>query len=442
MFARCGSLRGGVTVAKSFVRRAIAAGAVVGLVATGSLAAAGQQTAKAAGPVTLHFWMGPDTNVPNDTKQLVDEFNKANVGKIKVIYDVQSTHTDDYFNTIQRTLQNKGTNPDVFGGDVIWPAQLAGQGLLLPIDKYFPKSEQSKYLGGPIQDVQYKGQTYGAPWFTDFGLTYYRTDLLKKYNLPVPQTWQTLQSDAKTLVQKGAVKEGFVFQGNQYEGLVCNALEYVNGAGGALYPASAANSTATQAADGLAMMRGMITSGATPKAVTTYDEAATANDFTNGLAAFARNWPYMWGVAQGKASKIAGKVGVLPLMHSPGKTAYSTLGGWNLSISKYSQHPNEAWKFISFLISPAAQKEFAITEGHTMALTSTYNDPQVRKANPWFETVIPRLQIRPRPTSPVYNAITIQMQKDFHGVLDGSIQPSAAVKDISSYITVAESRFK
>jgi len=429
-------------VVKSFTRRAVAAAAVAGLVATGSLSGVGHQTAKAAGPVTLHFWMGPDTNTPNDTKQLVNEFNKANAGRIKVVYDVQASATDQYFNTIQRTLQNKGANPDVFGGDVIWPSQLAGQGLVLPIDKYFPKSEQGKYLGGPVQDVQYKGHTYGAPWFTDFGLTYYRKDLLAQYKLPVPQTWQTLQADAKALVKKGAVKEGFVFQGNQYEGLVCNALEYVNGAGGALYPANVANSTATQAAAGLAVMRSMITSGASPQAVTTYQELQTANDFTNGLAAFARNWPYLWGQAQSKTSKIAGKVGVLPLMHSPGHMAYSTLGGWWLGINKNSAHPNEAWKFISFLISPAAQKELAITEGHTMALKSTYDDPQVQKANPWFKTVVPQLQIKPRPTSPVYNAITIQMQKDFHGVLDGSIQPSAAVKDISSYITVAESKFK
>jgi len=428
-------------VAKSFIRRAVAATAVAGLVATGSLAAGGHQTAKAAGGVTLQFWMGPDTNTPNDTQQLVNEFNKMEAGKIKVVYDVQAQDTGQYFNTIQRTLQNKGTNPDVFGGDVIWPAQLAGQGLILPLDKYFSKSQQSQYLGGPIQDVQYNGHVYGAPWFTDYGLVYYRKDLLQRYHMSPPTTWQQLQNEAKTLVAKKAVREGFVFQGDQYEGLVCNALEYVNGAGGAVFPPSQATSTATEAAAGLSLMRGMITSGASPNAVTTYQEKETANDFTGGLAAFARNWPYMWGLAQGKTSKVAGKVGVLPMLHSPGKTGYSTLGGWFLGINKYSAHPDQAWQFIKFLTGSAAQKEFAITEGHTMSLKSTYDDAQVAKADPWFKTVLPQLQIRPRPTSPVYNAITLQMQKDFHGVIDGSIQPSAAVKDIDTYITAAQARF-
>jgi maltose-binding protein MalE len=93
------------------------------------------------------------------------------------------------------------------------------------------------------------------------------------------------------------------------------------------------------------------------------------------------------------------------------------------------------------MIGASAQKYLAIKEGHTMALRATYNDAQVQKANPWFKTVIPQLIIRPRPTSPVYNDISLKMQQDFHQVLTGAMQPAAAVKDIESFISLAESRF-
>jgi multiple sugar transport system substrate-binding protein len=334
--------------------------------------------------------------------------------------------------------------PDVFAGDVIWPSQMAAQGLLLPVDKYFSKSAQSQYIAGTIQDVQYNGHTYGAPWFTDFGMTYYRADLLKKYNLPVPTTFAQLQSEAKTLVSKGAVKEGFVFQGSQYEGLVCDALEFVNSYGGSVYGATASSSASmAKAAAGLAEMRSLVTSGASPASVTTYKEADTANDFTNGLAAFARNWPYMWAIAQAKGSKVIGKVGVTTIMAgAKGETPYSTLGGWWLGINKNTKYPDQAWAFINYLISSQQQQYYAIHGGHAVAMRSANSAAAVVKVNPWLKTIAPKLEILPRPTSPVYNDVSLRMQQDFHNVLTGSQQPMAAVQDIVSYIKQVDARFK
>lgn len=427
---------------KPRISQVLRVAATAGLLFGGTAAALSHQQAKAAGPVNIVFWMGPDTQ--GGDQQLVTMFNKQYAGKIHVSYQPQAADTGAYFSTVSRALQAKSTAVDVIGGDVIWPAQLASRGDLLALDSYFAKSRWNQYLDGPILDVQYKGHIYGTPWFTDYGLIYYRKDLLAKYNLPVPTTWGQMQSEAVTLVKKGAVKEGFVFQGNQYEGLVCNALEFINGAGGRIYGPDAAK-TQAQAAKGLQTMASMISSGAAPKAVTTYQESQSENDFRGGLAAFIRNWPYAWGDTQtaSQGSKVVGKVGVLPLLHEPGQaTGYSTLGGWQLAINKYSAHPNEAWQFINYLISPAAQKFKAISEGHTMSLKSTYSDSAVVKANPWFSTVIPQLHILPRPTSPVYNDISLRMQKDFHGVLDGSMSASDAVSDVEKFVSVAEARFQ
>ena len=140
-----------------------------------------------------------------------------------------------------------------------------------PLDNYFPKSRWNQYLDGTIQDVQYKGHIYGTPWFTDFGLIYYRKDLLRSITCPCPPPGSSCRARPRPWCKKGAVKEGFVFQGNQYEGLVCNALEYINSAGGRIYGPKAA-STQAQAAKGLQTMASMITSGASPQAVTTYQE--------------------------------------------------------------------------------------------------------------------------------------------------------------------------
>jgi multiple sugar transport system substrate-binding protein len=423
------------------MRRTLGILAAVGLVLAGTVTAA-QHPARAASPVTLKFWFGPDRT--GTVPKLIANFNKMENGKIKVVWELQASDTGVYFKNLQRALQAGSKTPDVFAGDVIWPAQLAGANLILPVDKYFSKSDQSKYIAGTIQDLYYKGHIYGAPWFTDFGLIFYRKDLLSRYHMAVPTTWQQMQQEAVTLVKKHAVKEGFVFQGDEYEGLVCDALEYIWGAGGQIYGPDAGKTTA-QAAHGLQVMRSMITSGATPKAVTTYKEPDAQADFDDGLAAFTRGWPEQWSLAQNlgaaKTSKVAGKVSVMNMLHDPSHTGVSTLGGWWLGINKNSAHPNEAWQFIKYMISSDAQKFFAMHGGHAVALKSANDDRAVVKVNSWLPFVTKHLRILPRPTSPVYNDISLQMQKDFHAVLDGSMASDAAVKDVEAFIQTAEARF-
>jgi len=422
---------------KPKLRNVLAVATAAGIALTGSLGVA-RPAAQAASPVTLIFWSGPDTTGTVPT--LISNFNKMEAGKIKVVLQTQSSKTDQYFVNLQRTIRAGNVTPDVFAGDVIWPSQLAAQNLILPVDKYFSTAAQKQYIPGTIQDVQYGGHTYGAPWFTDFGMIYYRKDLLAQYKLPIPTSWEQLQSEAKTLVSKHAVQEGFVFQGDQYEGLVCDALEYVNGAGGRIYGPQSASTTA-QAAKGLATMRSMLTQNVSPNAVTTYTENETANDFSNGQAAFARNWPYMWAIVQGAGSKVVNKVGVLPMLHEPGQTGYSTLGGWWLGINKNTKYADQAWTFINYLISSQQEQYYAIHGGHAVAMISANDSPAVQAINPWLKTVTPQLQILPRPTSPVYNDISLKMQQDFHNVLTGGMTPEAAVKDVESFIQTAQARF-
>ena len=75
------------------------------------------------------------------------------------------------------------------------------------------------------------------PWFGDYGILYYRTDLLRKYGYSgPPKTWAALFQMAKKIQdgERGSNPNfsGFVFQGNAYEGLTCNALEWIASAGG------------------------------------------------------------------------------------------------------------------------------------------------------------------------------------------------------------------
>ena len=117
------------------------------------------------------------------------------------------------------------------------------------------------------------------------------------------------------------------------------------------------------------------------------------------------------------------------MLHAPGQsTGYCTIGGWWLGINKYSTNPNEPWQFMKYLISPAATE---VLRDAWRACCGPEVDQQrpgrAEGTTPGSSTVVPQLHILPRPTSPVYNDISLQMQKDFHGVLDGSMSAERAV---------------
>src|SRR6266498_5058009 len=107
----------------------------------------------------------------------------------------------------------------------------------LPIYRYFTAAERAKFLPAPILANQYRGQIFGVPLFIDAGVLYYRKDFLEKYGLAPPRLWPELVEQAKTILahEQGLQLVGFSGQFKQYEGLVCNMMEYILSGGGALW---------------------------------------------------------------------------------------------------------------------------------------------------------------------------------------------------------------
>ena len=228
------------------------------------------------------------------------------------------TDTDTNRATLANEISGGSSTPDVFMGDVIWPAQFGAHQLALPLSSVLPASYWSRFAPGLVQGATYKGQVYGSPLFEDQGFLYYRKDLLAKAGLSVPTTWEQLESDSVKLVHMGLVKYGFVWEGDSYEGLTCNFMEYLTDAGGA--PTNTAFTQATlsspAAIKAITFMRSLITSGASPAAVSTFQEPQAMNTFGGGNAAFLRNWDYAYSAATTASSGgklTASQVGVAPL---------------------------------------------------------------------------------------------------------------------------------
>lgn len=392
----------------------------------GALLAQGCQP---AGQKTITWAVGKDPT--GQHQSLAGQFEKLHPGiKIKLLeMPESSTAQHDAYVTY---LASGDRTVDVYSIDIIWPAEFARAGWLVPLGKYLDTLDLADFLPGPVAGCTYHDTLWAVPWFTDAGMLYYRRDILKENGLKVPETWDQLTTQASYLSQKYGLA-GYVWQGQQYEGLVCNFLEVLWSCGGNLSETDSGLVIDGQAAfAALNYMHRMLETEASPRGVLTYKEEEGRQFFTQGKAVFMRNWPYAWALAQdtSKGSRVAGKVGLAPLPHLPGQQSSACLGGWNLAVSRHSKYPDEAAALVKFLTSSSSQKLFALNGGRLPTRKSVYEDTAVIGAFPHYrQFYLSFVNARPRPVRPDYPRLSDDLQIELHKILLGKkIEPAMIVE--------------
>jgi trehalose/maltose transport system substrate-binding protein len=354
---------------------------------------------------------------------LAKRFTKDTGVKVSVV--PHPSASDQSYAQLVRAFSQKSSSIDVAMIDVVWPGAFAPY--LVNLKPKLGKLAKL-HAKGIIQNDTIGGKLVAMPWFGDYGILYYRTDLLKKYGYKAPpKTWADLFKMAKK-IQDGERKTndnfaGFVFQGNSYEGLTCNALEWIASAGGGHFvdngKASIDNAKARTILDAMRVQVGR----STPRGVTSYQEDQTEHAFDSGDAAFARNWPYQYGIGATAGSKVKGKFNVTVLPHGSTGGSVGTVGGWQLAVSKYSKHKGAAIEFVRYMTSAPVEKFDAITNSNVPTILSVAKDKQVRAKNPYLKPAIASV---PRVTRPAkffkthYNEASKAIYQGINQILNGT----------------------
>lgn len=420
---------------RGFLKMGGLAGAAVlggGLVA--GCGGGGAEGSGGAVEITLGF-------IPDEAgglQTLLDRFNKQNKGEIQVKWRQMPASSAEYFEQMQAELQSGKSTMDVIAGDVVWPAQFAANGYILDLSDRFTQNMQGDYLEGPVQAVRYEGKTYGVPWFTDAGMFYYRTDLLERAGFSEPpKTWEEMKDMSERVRAESGTTFGYVFQGAQDEGGVVDALEHIWNAGGDVLDGNRVIIDSPESAEGLKLRRSLITDGVAPQASGDYTTQESQASFTNGDVVFMRNWPFVYGLlSDPETSRVKpGQVdiGALPVA-SEGDTSFSGLGGWNFMVNAGAEDKiEEIWAFIEFMSAPEQQQTFAVESARLPTLKSLYEDEEVLNKLPVAKLGREALEnTRPRPVSPVYSDMSLEMAEEFNAALKGEVPVEEALANLQS----------
>ncbi|WP_243368018.1 ABC transporter substrate-binding protein [Microvirga solisilvae] len=366
-------------------------------------------------------------------KQGVDAWAKKTGNTVKIVSTPNSA--TERLALYQQLLAAGAGDIDVFQIDVVWTGILADH-----LQDLSAKGQSA--IGGHLpamaETSRVNGKLMAMPWFADAGLLYYRQDLLDKYKRPVPQTWADLSETAR-IIQEGERKDGkgdfwgYVWQGRAYEGLTTVALEWIASfnAGTIVDEKGEITIENPKAVDALKTAAGWV-GIITPEGVLNYTEEEARGVFQAGNAAFMRNWPYAWALAQGADSTIKGKVGIAPLPKggADGRHAGS-LGGQLLAVSKYSKNADAAIDLVMYLTGEAEQKRRAVEGSFNPTIVALYSDSDIQKANPFIgdlADVFANAVARPATaTGQNYNKVSSEFFNAVHEVLSKRSQPEQAL---------------
>ncbi|MFF9276417.1 ABC transporter substrate-binding protein [Streptomyces griseosporeus] len=405
---------------------------LTGYVASGARADVGAGGGR--GPLTLATagdltgYLGP----------LLEGWNRTHPGERVTLVELPDSADETRAQMVTDLRGGRGRF-DVLNIDVDWTPEFAAAGWIRPLERdRFPLDA---FLPPVVGTATYDGHLYAVPYVTNAGLLLYRKDVLDREGLPPPRTWAELERDARTVAPKYGL-DGYAGQFLPYEGLTVNAAEAVYSAGGTILGDEGARVTVDSAAarEGLGFLVRGVREGWIPEEALTYKEEESKQAFQDGRLLFLRNWPYAYAVASAPGSKVAGKIGVVPLP-GPDGPGTSVLGGSNLAVSSHSRHPESAARLIAYLTSEPVQRQVLTRGALPPVRAALYDDPGLVRRFPYLPTLRESvLNAAPRPKSPRYDQVSLAVQAVVHDAMTGHETSATAVRRLARELAALSRR--
>jgi multiple sugar transport system substrate-binding protein len=415
----------------SLYRSRLAAAALALPMAFAAVPADAQQT-------TLRIFVGGQQR-PDVMRQILDAYQARNPG-VRVEVEIGGATSDQQQQYLNTVLTSRDAAIDVMLIDVIRPAQFAAAGWAEPLDAYLGAEKDAlmaRYLPAYREANIVGGKVIALPYFADAQFLYYRTDLLEKYKLQPPKTWEELTAAAKTVMQgeNNPNLRGFATAGAPIEGTVCTFLVPMWGAGGQFLNAQGKpDVNSAQARKSLQLWTDLKAANVTPPNLAEVVTDRIRVDFQAGNLLFAMQWGYAWNRFQNDPdSTVKGKTNVVPLPGFAGNQPATCIGGWQIAVSAFSKNKPAAVNLLKYLSSPEVSKQQAILASHLPVFAEVYQDAEVLKVNPWFQfarNVV--VTGRARPVCPDYPEVSEIIRTNMNAFLAGTRTADQVIADMNS----------
>ena len=331
-------------------------------------------------------------------------------GAYRVELKLLPADTDQQREQLVRRLAAQDSDIDIIGMDVIWTAEFAQAGWILPWSQDEARRVSDSRIDSAVESAIYEGRLWAAPFTTNTQLLWYRTDRVPQ----PPQTWDEMIDLAEMLGEDGTIQA----HGERYEGLTVFFVSLLASAGGSVLDeqtdAPALSGAPTREA--LRILQRLAQSPAADPGLATAREDQSRLAFESGGSSFMVNYTYVWPSARANAPAVAEHMGWArwPALE-PGRPSRVTIGGINLGVGTFSRHPVLARRAAACIASPESQRLAAARGGLPPTSDTLYDDPQVRVTFPFADLLRETLRDAvQRPKTPYYNDVSLAISRTLH----------------------------
>lgn len=357
---------------------------------------------------TLHWYTAPQNGGSFD--QAAAACTKAANGRYRIVVEPLPADASQQREQLVRRLAANDSAIDLISMDVVWTAEFAEAGWVRP----WPTAEAQAVSEGVIPAVlttgRYRDRMYAAPLNTGSQVLFYRKDRVPE----PPKTWDEMLDMAERLPEG----QRFVqVQGARYEGFTVWVNSLIASAGGEIVDEQgdvALRRAPTRRA--LQIMHRLATSSAADPSLSNNKEDEGRIAYQTGRSSFMVNYTNLLTSIQEEAPDVARNTALAPWPAvDPDEPAHVTLGGFNLGVGAFGEHPRLAFEAARCLSSPEQQLNTAETDGLPPVTEALYDDPRLAKTFPFADLLLETFRNgSSRPITPAYNDVSLAVQRTLH----------------------------
>lgn len=411
-----------------------------------------------SGPVTLSVVVPAEEAV--GWTELVNTFEHKH-RNIRIDL-VQGPYTTEQVEAIYSSEFQREAPYDLVYMDVIWLSSFASRGWLRDLTDFLSDEQQAEFLASELKAGTFEDRLYRIPFRADVGTFYYRQAVLEQAGIAVPKTLSKLQQAVNALgrepneAQNQTSVNGYLWQGEQYEGLVAFFVELLDGYGGYWLESDAGSGPLSGTLSGplkvgldepgaiaaAQFLQTLLTENISPTAVRDYTEIESLAGFEAGLGTFMRHWGYVGrpllnsqqNLQQNSQQSLERDrtVSLAALPDGPKGKTRACRGGWGFGIAANTPHLAAAQTAIRYFTSADVQRQFSITTGYLPSRRNLFTEPALVEQYPYFPELLSWLE-KPelskfRPQIAQYDLASQILQRALGKIVNQSQAPAAAMQ--------------
>lgn len=330
--------------------------------------------------------------------------------------------------------------------DGIWPAEFAEAGFILDVTDYYTEELKNSLFPGALEEVTYKDRYWGVPFLNGVLFFYYNEKMLNEAGYTeAPKTWDEVREMSLAAKEKGIVEYPIIGSFGLTELLLCDYTTYLYAFGGEFFTKDL--KPAFNSPEGIAALQYLIdglNEGIYNPASLESESEEVRRIFSQGQAMFSINWTYVANLTEDPAeSNVIGQTKAALMPGTENVKSSTVNGGEGLSIMADSQHPDEAWDFLSWLISPDVNITYA---NRTLPLypENFVAGGPVEEAQPKLAAIASEQlsYMVNRPIVPYYTEASEILQRELQTALLGEKTAEQALADAEQQIIELQAEFE